>query len=170
MPVAPRFAPDQAIDEDQCRGEQAEEERADWQQRDRAGEDDDDQDRAEPRPAGDPDHVGRGERVGQRSLQDRPSDPQGGADDERLDGARQAQGLDDLLVGAAAPAAEDDVDHFAEGDLDRAQRQRSDGGGDEGDDERREDERAAGQGASVLQIDAPHFADRPRDVGARLQQ
>lgn len=49
-------------------------------------------------------------------MQDRAGDAERRSDYERLDRARQAQRLDDLLVGAAAAAAEDHVDHFGEGD------------------------------------------------------
>ena len=91
LPVAAAVAPAPGEAEDERRGEQAEEERADRDQGDRRGEGDQDQDRAEARAAGHADHVGRGERVGERALQDRPGDAERGADDQRFDRPRQAQ-------------------------------------------------------------------------------
>ena len=66
--------------EHERRREQAERERPDRQQRDRAGEDEQDQRGAEAGAAGHADHVRRGERVGERSLQHRARDRQRGAD------------------------------------------------------------------------------------------
>ena len=76
-----------------------------------------------PAPRGDPDHVRRGERVGQRALQQRPRDAERGADQDRRERPRQPQLQHDLAQRPGVGAAEQRVDdvgrrhaHGAEGE------------------------------------------------------
>ena len=117
LPTLPRLCPVQAKAKTRVAASSPKTARGQRQQGDLARQQDDDQDRPEAGPAGYPDHVGRGERVAERPLQDRAGDPQRRPDQERLDRARQPQRLDDLLVGRAAAIAEEDLDDFAERDF-----------------------------------------------------
>ena len=123
----PRFTAGPGDREHKRRGEQAEEQRADRQQRDLGRKEDQDQHRAKTRAAGHADDVRRGKRVVQRALKQRPGDAERRADDDRLDGARQAQVEHDLLsVSAPELTAEQRVEHVAEGDAHRAECERGD--------------------------------------------
>ncbi len=97
------------------------------------GKSEDDQDRAEAGAAGDADHVGRGERVGQRPLQQRARRRRARRRPTSASTVRGSRSVSTICSsGAAAAAAESDVDApSAQRHVDRAERQRGDDRGGE---------------------------------------